>query len=289
MTEKERKSAFIHEFTATPPGIHCPHFWILSATLGCPFQCAYCYLNLSLRYQKDELPIIYTNHDKMVEEVKEWLEKTEEPSVLNAGELTDSLVFERKLHLLDKLVPLFAAQDKHKLLFLTKSADRFIDFLNNTAPTKQVILSWSVNCDAVWKSYEKGTPSPYERLASCYTYMKRGWDCRLRVDPIIPIENWTDEYGKVLDVINMMPKIPRVTLGTTRCFPSLLKFCPPSDVFKYCVDNKDPDKRLRLLTPIRKSIYLWFNRRLKKQPSLCKETDKMIEETNLKSPCNCML
>lgn len=288
MIEKERKTPFIRYFDKTPDGICCPHFWILSASLGCPYKCSYCFLNLTLRYEKD-LPVIYTNADKMVEEVKTWLKETEQPSVLNAGELMDSLAFEKRLQLLDKLVPLFAAQDKHKLLFLTKSADRFIDYLNLQKPTKQVILSWSINCHSVWKDFEKGTPNPFERLATVYTYMKRGWAVRLRIDPILPIENWTDEYGKLINVINMLPGIPRITLGTIRAYPTLPQSCPSSGVFKYCIDNKDPDNRLRLPMPIRKSIYRWFNRRLKTEPALCKETQQVVKETGLTGPCNCML
>ena len=288
MTEKERKSPFIHYFDKTPEGIRCPHFWILSASLGCPFSCTYCFLRKTLFRQKDELPILYTNLDKMVEEVKQWLEKTKTPSVLNAGELSDALAFESKLHLLDKLVPLFAAQNKHKLLFLTKSADRFINYLNLNKPTDRVILSWSINSHSVWRDFEKGTPNPFERLAAAYTYMKRGWAVRIRIDPIMPIENWTEEYGKIIDVINVMPFVPRTTLGTIRAFPSLAKFCP-SDVFKHCFDNKDPDGRLRLPAPVRESIYRWFARRLKESPALCKETDEVAKGSGLTAKCNCEL
>jgi len=290
MVEKERKSPFIHYFDKTPEGIRCPHFWILSASLGCAYFCKYCYLNLSLRYQKGELPIFYSNQDKMVGEVSEWLEKTETPSVLNCGELSDSLAFEKKLHLLDRLVPLFEKQSKHKLLLLTKSADRDIDFLNFHKPTSQVVLSWSVNCNQVWQDYEKSAPNPFERLSAAYTYMRRGWKVRIRIDPIVPIEDWTSEYNRIVEVINMLPSPNfRVTLGTIRCFPTLKNFCPPSGVFNHCIDNGDPDRRLRLPFPVRKSIYQWFARRLKVKVALCKETEKMIEETNLKSPCNCML
>jgi hypothetical protein len=68
-----------------------------------------------------------------------------------------------------------------------------------------------------------------------------------------------------------------------------VKFCPPTDVFKYCVDNRDADGRLRLPKPIRKSIYQWFYRRLKDKPALCKETDDLVKDLNFSGPCNCML
>lgn len=288
MTEKERKTPFIHYFDKTPEGIHCPHFWILSPMLGCPYNCTYCYLNYTLRFEKD-LPVVYMNRERMLKEIEEWLRKTEQPSVLNMGELCDSLVLEKKLHLLDQLIPLFERQSKHKLLLLTKSADRFIDILNLRKPIPQVILSWSINCNFVWKNYEKGCPNGFERLSAVYSYMKRGWDVRVRIDPILPIENWTEEYGRITEVVNMLPGIPRITLGTIRGFQNLPKFCPSSDAFSYCIDQGDPDRRLRLPFPVRKSIYKWFDRRLKTEPSLCKETDRMIEETNLRSPCNCML
>jgi hypothetical protein len=246
-------------------------------------------LNLSLRHQKDELPIIYNNLDKMVSEVQEWLEKTETPSVLNAGELTDALCFEKEIHLLDKLVPLFEKQTKHKLLLLTKSADRDIDFLNFHPPTPQVILSWSVNCNQVWQDLEKNTPNPYERLAAAYSYSKRGWIIRIRIDPILPISDWSSEYEKIIDVVNVLPGFPRVTLGTIRAYPTLEQYCVSSGAFEYLIDNHDSDGRLRLPFEIRKSIYQWFSRRLKNRPALCKETENLVIETNLRGPCNCML
>jgi len=289
MTEKERKSKFIHFFDKMPEGIRCPHFWVLSAMLGCPYMngSAYCYLHGILRHQKN-LPVIYSNYDKMFQEVEEWLKK-EEPSVLNMGELGDSLALEPKLHLLDRLIPLFEKQDRHKLLCVSKSANRFLDILNIHKPTPQVILSWSVSSNSVWEDFEKSAPSPYERLACAYGYGKRGWTIFLRVDPIYPTENWGEEFGRLVDVINMIPNLKRITLGTIRAFPNLPKYCPPSGVFKYCIDQTGSDKRLRLLHPIRKSIYKWLAKRLKAQTQVCKETEKMVKDLGFKGKCNCQL
>ena len=289
MVERERKSPFIHYFDKTPEGIRCPHFWVLSTMLGCPYMkgSAYCYLHGTLRHQKD-LPVTYSNYDKMFQEVEEWL-KREDPSVLNMGELGDSLALEPKLHLLDKLIPLFGKQEKHKLLLVSKNANLFLDILNLRKPTPQVVLSWSVSSNSVWEDFEKSAPSPYERLACAYSYGKRGWEIRIRIDPIIPLENWSEEFGRLVDVINTIPNLKRITLGTIRAFPNLPKHCPPSGVFKYCTDQTGSDKRLRLPHPVRGSIYKWFAKRLKIEPQVCKETEKMVQELNFRGKCNCQL
>lgn len=41
----------IRLFDKTSEGIVCPHFWILNWACGCPYECSYCYLALTHRFQ----------------------------------------------------------------------------------------------------------------------------------------------------------------------------------------------------------------------------------------------
>src|SRR5260370_42204685 len=78
MIQKPRGSNFIRQFGG--PGedtqIECFRFWQLVVAGGCPYRCAYCFLQTVpwFRFRPDELyGLVYTNVDDMIEEIKEWL------------------------------------------------------------------------------------------------------------------------------------------------------------------------------------------------------------------------
>src|SRR5579884_4277199 len=126
-----RKSDFIKQFHGpdVDSGVLCFRFWELVFASGCPFQCAYCFLQAlpPSRFNTEALTgLLYANWRRMVDEVEEWLtERT--PRVLIVGELQDGLAFENAYAqltgrpLTHHPIPLFAGQSRHRLVFLTKS------------------------------------------------------------------------------------------------------------------------------------------------------------------------
>ncbi len=71
----ERGSHFIRQFSG--PGedsqIVCFKFWQLMVAGGCPYRCAYCFLQTVpwFRFRPDELyGLVYTNFEDMVAEIK---------------------------------------------------------------------------------------------------------------------------------------------------------------------------------------------------------------------------
>jgi len=283
---RRRYSKFIHYFDKTPKGIICPHFYILAFANGCVYECDYCYLKLTLRHWPE--PTVFSNTARMFQEIRYWLHTTEKPSVLNAGELADSLLWDKEIQLTTNLVPIFAEQKKHKLLLLTKSTN--ISELAKLTPTPQVIVSFSLNATEVAKKYEKKAPLPEKRLACAQQLKKLGWCVRIRIDPIIPIPNWKEHYLKLIEEVNeLAPEI--VTLGTLRFFPNLPQYAKNKDIFKYGVDEKDPDGRLRLAFDQRMEIYSFFLEGLEcPKIGLCKETEKIHKALGLlgeNQSCNC--
>ncbi len=283
---RRRHTGFIHYFDKTPPGIVCPHFHILAFANGCPFRCDYCYLYLTLRHWPE--PTVFSNTARMYQEIRDWLYSTPEPSVLNAGELSDSLVWDSEINLTANLVPLFAAQNKHRLLFLTKSTQ--ISELIKLPPTPQVIVSFSINASEVSGKYEKRSARPEARLAAARRLKELGWKIRLRIDPIIPVPGWENFYDTLIDEINAV-RPETVTLGSLRFFPTLKNHAPESDIFNFATDQSDPDGRMRIPFELRLEIYQRLISRLRHiRIGLCKETEKMHKALNLpgaKQYCNC--
>jgi len=283
---RRRHTSFIHYFDKTPPGIICPHFYILAFANGCPFHCDYCYLYLTLRHWPE--PTVFSNTARMYQEIRDWLYSTREPSVLNAGELSDSLVWDSEITLTANLIPLFASQSRHRLLFLTKSAQ--ISELIKLPATPQVIISFSINAPEVSEKYEKRAVRSEARMMAARRLKELGWKIRLRVDPIIPVEGWKDFYANLVDMINeIQPET--VTLGSLRFFPTLRNHAPNSDIFNYGIDEADPDGRMRIPFELRLEIYQHLISRLcNTRIGLCKETEKVhkvLGLPGLKQNCNC--
>ena len=98
------------------------------------------------------------------------------PKMMIVGELQDGLVFEtafKKLTgrpLTHWIIPKFAAQSRHRLIFLTKSTE--VQYALELDATPQAVFSWSVNAEEVALRWEHGTPPPSKRFAAAAS-MKR--------------------------------------------------------------------------------------------------------------------
>lgn len=289
---QQRKSKFIHQFEHQTNDIICPTFHVFSWAHRCSFKpkCSYCYLNLTLRYEQD--PIVYQS-DKVIDEVKDWLSKTEQASVLNAGELSDAFMILNN-QLLADVMNLFENQNKHVLLFLSKNDKLPKEIEDNVynQQYKQTIFSFSVNSAQIASLYESGAPNPYERIALAYRLKKNGQRIRIRIDPIILTGDYQAPYKTLIDILNDFLKPERITLGSLRFFKNLPNFAQDKDVFKYGIDHNDGDGRLR--TPLEKRVeaYWWFIDNLQcSEIGLCKETISCHDMLNFRKDlkCNCTL
>ncbi len=307
MITKERGSNFIRQFGG--PGedtqIECFRFWQLVVAGGCPYRCAYCFLQTVpwwFRFRPDELyGLVYTNVDDMVEEIKEWLADPI-PKMIIAGELQDGLVFDSAYKktsgkaLTHHIIPLFAAQKRHRLIFLTKSAQ--IQHALELTPTPQVVFSWSVNAEEVGTKWEHGAPLPSERFAAAEKMKKAGWPIRFRLDPMIPFPNWKKGYGETIRRINALsPEM--VTLGSLRAtsYNGLRNASKANgrdeSIFDYLTEEKDPSG-FKYRLPFEKQVEMFrfamSHLKTSIKPALCKEDRALWKALGLQfDGCHCLL
>jgi len=85
------------------------------------------------------------------------------------------------------------------------------------------VYSASVNASAAAAKWEKGAPHPHARIEALKVISALGIETRVRIDPIIPIEGWREEYAEVLRRV-ADAGARRVTLGTLRGLQRTVNF-----------------------------------------------------------------
>lgn len=270
---RERKSAFVKLFDKTPDGVLCPHFYELVLSNGCPYDCTYCYLRLTFRGNKQ--PSLFTNQWP---QVKRQIESAPD-GVFSTGELADSIAVMPPLLL--PALDYFRGLHSKYLLLTTKSSN--IGFFRDLEPTRQVIISFSINSPTAASAYEHLAPPPVARLKAAAQLLTWGWRVRIRLDPIIWEVGLENYQGICREIAQLQPE--RVTIGTLRQYPGLFRFAREAPRQGL---SKAPDGRMRYSPSVRREIYEQIQEWLGFQPALCKETADLWDEMALRfSGCNC--
>lgn len=271
----------------------CPHFIELKWANGCNFDCAWCYLNGTLRFRPMKKDPYLKEKDKIKSHVRNFLYQNETPSILNSGELSDSLLFEGTEDALSGFViDLFKRQNKHKLLILTKSDD--VNGILESKSQDILISSFSINAFDVSKKWEKRAPSPKKRIKAAKKLYNEGYKVRMRIDPLVPISGWENKYKDLIDYLfcNLTPEV--ITLGSLRGLQSTINNSKDKTWVKYLDDKSNWGKKIsfekrydmyKTLITYLKTEYNYYD------VGLCKETIKMwnaldMDYKNIK--CNCI-
>ena len=252
---RERKSKFVDIFRTTPVLTVCPNFYVLVHGNGCTFapHCKYCYLKSSFWYL--DKPRVFTNVERMYEEVSAWIALDNlESYILNTGNLSDSLVFEEGRPIMARLVEIFRAEAEakgrpHALLLVTKGGLRECQPLFDSKPCRSVIVSFSVNAPEAARRYEQGAAPAEERLETARRLREQGWRVRMRIDPMIKGFDYT---WVIEELRKLAPE--RVTLGTLRAEDNLLRSAD-KELFGALEDPKDKTKYARYPRDVRLALY----------------------------------
>lgn len=73
-----------------------------------------------------------------------------------------------------------------------------------------------MNNELVSRKFEIGAPPFERRLGAAAKAQKAGYPVRIRLDPIVPFEDWQETYSETIKQIFSKIRPERITLGTLR-------------------------------------------------------------------------
>lgn len=128
---------------------------------------------------------------------------------------------------------------------------------------ENAVMSFSINAYDVAERWEKLAPHPKERIDAAMKLSKAGYQVRLRIDPIVAVDDWENSYKEVIDDIFRKFRPERITLGTLRGLVRVIAASRDRSWVKYLDEKTNFGKRISL--PIRMKIYRTLIGYLKKK------------------------
>lgn len=190
------------------------------------------------------------------------------------------------------IIPLFEKQDKHKVLFVTKSSN--IKNLLEINLHRQVIISFSLNAIPVANVWEKRAPKVLDRIKAAERLKRAGYEVRIRIDPMVPIENWKRYYLELIDEVFSKFTPERITLGSLRGLQSTINGCMDKSWVKYLSESSNWGRKINTKTRYQmySEIIIYLQKKYKyKNIGLCKETIQLWNMLNMnykQIKCNCI-
>ncbi|MBI5722416.1 MAG: hypothetical protein HZA50_00520 [Planctomycetes bacterium] len=199
----------------------CPNYWHFSPYGFCPYGCAYCYLAGTRGVWFSPTVKIFLNLEEMLAGIGQIAWQAGRPTTFYLGKLQDGLALDPLTGYSLQFVPFIARHRWTRLIVLTKTAN--VENLIGLEHGGNIVISWSLTSDEIWRQFEPDTPSPTQRLAAMKICAAAGYRIRAVVMPILPIPGWADGYAKLLgDLLASVP-LERITLGSLCSFPNALR------------------------------------------------------------------
>jgi len=257
LIEQENAGRFIKPCPQTPDHVCCA-YTIINFAQGCTLGCTYCILN---SYFGDTVtpPVLFSNRNKLFEELHETLQKKSGLFRFGTGEFTDSLLFEDKSTLYETLVPYISKKKNAVLEIKTKTVNiyRLLKIKNHD----NTIVSWSLNSDFISRTEERNAPGIDQRIDAAVRIAQEGYRLAFHFDPIIMHRSWEDGYKRVVDRLfsRVQPvDVVYISMGTLRFAPAMRDFMIRKKA-QYIYGGefiRGKDNKMRYFRPLRTRMYI---------------------------------
>ncbi len=223
---RSKKNLFLTDFQGEffkrcpghSPGLSCCNYFVLNFGQQCDLDCSYCYLQSFLN---NRVMTVYTNLDKALNELRALAPTMGKQKLrVGTGEVVDSLSLDPVTLFSHDLIDFFKDYPNWTLEFKTKTS--YVDQFLKQAHTKNVIVSWSINPQAIIESEEKNTASLEERLSAAEKCLEHGYQIAFHIDPMIWTPDWKEQYFDLAQQIHQRFKpsqMPYMSIGALRFQP----------------------------------------------------------------------
>jgi DNA repair photolyase len=196
----------------------CCNLYTLDAVKNCGFDCSYCSIQSFYTDGK-----IYF-HKNLKDKLKKLELDPDKIYHIGTGQSSDSLMWGNKDGILDNIFQ-FADNNRNVVLELKTKSNAIGYFRNNKIPSN-VIITWSLNTDAIIEAEEHHTASLQERLDSARAVADLGILVGFHFHPIVEYKGWETEYHSIIDYIqeNFIPEeVALISLGTLTFIKPVIK------------------------------------------------------------------
>ncbi|MFL6449299.1 MAG: SPL family radical SAM protein [Bryobacteraceae bacterium] len=179
--------------------------WQFHIAEGCPAHCQYCYLAGSL--SGPPVTRVYANLPEILDGLPKFLgtgnvtsasmDRRDEGTTFEVSCYTDPLGIEHLTGSLSECIRYFGRLQAPAQLRWTTKFDA-VDDLLTIAHERRTRVRFSVNAQSVARNFEGGTASVPARLAALHMMAAAGYPVGLTIAPIMPVENWREEYRDLL-------------------------------------------------------------------------------------------
>ena len=264
----------------------CCGYMILDTVYNCNYDCTYCYLQ---SYVNAPYLTIYANVDSLFEELGTFLRARPQQYVrIGSGEFSDSLSLDPLTDFSRLLVP-FLRQFSN-VLFEFKTKSDLVENLLDLDPQGRVIVSWSLNPEAVVQREEHKTAPLAARLRAAQRCRAAGYKIGLHFDPLLYFPGWEAEYEPfVAQVFRALAPtdVTYISMGSLRFAPTLKEVVRtrfPKSRLMTTELVPGEDGKMRYFRPLRTEMYTkmlsWIRRYTADTPLyLCMETQTVWQRT----------
>ncbi len=253
---KQNPGRFIERCPGTREHLCCNYF-VANIAVNCHFECTYCFLQ---SYLNDHSMTVYTNTDKLFDEVDELLSMNQDQVIrIGTGELADSLALDEITGFSKYLVPGFA--ERKNVLLELKTKGNYVKNLLETDPKGNTVIAWSLNPPEIIKLEELKCASLEERLSAARICSEAGYKIAFHFDPIILHHDWEDNYRQTIEMMFDFVKpdmVQWISMGVLRFTPAgkeIIRERFPKSPIIYEEMIRCADGKMRYLQPVRTEIY----------------------------------
>ncbi len=253
-----QKGEMVKPCPGTLPPYLCCRYTVINQMTHCPLDCTYCILQ---SYLEQPFITLCANLSDVFGSIDRLL--ADQPGRFfrfGTGELTDSLALDELTGLSEDFVRFFSTQ-RNCLIELKTKTDRVDRLLESSA--KNIVVSWSLNPQAIVDDEEWGAASVKKRLEAARTCQEKGFLLGFHFDPILLVPEWKPLYWELIQQIFSYvdgSRIAWISLGTLRYPPRLREIIQsrfPESRIVYEEMIRGLDGKMRYPKPLRVEMYRW--------------------------------